>query len=64
MRVRILWTIEQAKKLAELRNDAVHSATFIACKTAISVDTEVSFEEAKTIVCYVSFSDDLSRKSL
>lgn len=29
MRVRILWTIEQAKKLAELRNDAVHSATFI-----------------------------------
>lgn len=29
MRGRILWTIEQARKLAERRNDAVHSATFV-----------------------------------
>ncbi|MEO7862201.1 MAG: hypothetical protein ABIU05_17580 [Nitrospirales bacterium] len=32
MRTRILWAVDRAQKLGELRNDAVHSATIVLVK--------------------------------
>lgn len=37
MRMRILWTVDRALKLGELRNDAVHSATIVLVKNGQSI---------------------------